>query len=222
MPFHDWYMEGITVKTQIFFQIGFDLDEERVVIPIRNEKGELVNVKGRTLIPNYKELDIVKYKYLFHIKVKDFLFNLNNASDAISNQQEVIIFEGEKSVMKMWQYGYKNCIALGGSNISPYQIKKIKQLGMDKKIIFAFDKDKTSSEIMEEIKRFEVLHNRKIYVIFDRLNYLNNEDAPIDQGLDTWLHLYKNFIYKVNNSWQLKSYIVKLNNIRNNKEVVLC
>lgn len=47
--------DGISEPTQIEFEIGFDMDTKRFTIPIRNENGKLVGVKGRRVA---KELGV--------------------------------------------------------------------------------------------------------------------------------------------------------------------
>ena len=42
--------------------------------------------------------------------------------------------------MQLWNYGYRNAVAVGGHSISQVQVEKILKLEVDK-VIIAFDQD---------------------------------------------------------------------------------
>jgi hypothetical protein len=49
------------------------------------------------------------------------------------------VFESEKSVMQCWDYGVKNCVAIGGHELSNAQITDLETLGVE--VILCFDND---------------------------------------------------------------------------------
>jgi DNA primase len=73
-PVKKWYDEGIKNTIQKDFQIGFDIDTERIIIPIRDELGTLVGVKGRLLRDSEGIND--KYIYLYSCPKTQVLFGL--------------------------------------------------------------------------------------------------------------------------------------------------
>ena len=65
-----WEREGITSQTMDIFDIR-DAGN-RIVYPVRDMKGNLINIKGRTKFENYKLLHIPKYMNYFEVGVLDY------------------------------------------------------------------------------------------------------------------------------------------------------
>lgn len=194
IPDYGWYKEGISLSTQEFYQIGYDYQAHRITIPIRNEEGKLIGVKGRLL----KDEDISdynpKYMYLYNCNISQEWFNMNNARDSILRDKKVYIFESEKSVMKMHSFGYYNSLAISSSDISEVQASMIKNLGLDIDIILCYDKDKEVDEVKSKADMFT---NRNVYGIIDLEDKLGAKDAPVDMGHDVWVYLLENHCYPI-------------------------
>lgn len=58
-----WREEGITAESMERFSVRYDPFSDRIVYPIRNMQGEIINVCGRTLDPDYKAKKQRKYTY---------------------------------------------------------------------------------------------------------------------------------------------------------------
>lgn len=138
-----FFRDNIKYDTQMLFEVGIDKASERISIPIRNPQGQLVGVKGRYFgaVPN----GINKYIALHNYQKSLVLYGLHLTLDEIIKQNKVYVFESEKSVMQSWEYGIKNCVAIGGHNLSETQIMDLEGLGVD--IILCFDKDIDMVEI---------------------------------------------------------------------------
>lgn len=189
-----WYKEGISLKTQRFYQIGFDFITHRITIPIRNIDGELVGVKGR-LIDNRDVSDFnPKYKYLYKCNISQELFNLYVAKEHIMQEKKVFVFESEKSVMKLHSHGIYNAVAIASSDITPVQALLLKSMGVDVDIVLCYDKDKTVDEIK---KQAEHITGRNVYGILDLEDLLDEKDAPVDKGMKTWEYLAENNTYPI-------------------------
>jgi DNA primase len=185
-PHKSFLDDGISIKTQKEFEIMFDLETERVVFPIYNINGELVSVKGRYVGKDEWILEEVKYLYLYNFDKSIELFNLHRALKYIKECGEVIVFEAEKSCMKAWQYGFKNTVAIMGSELSPYQAYLLKKLEVN--IIFAFDNDMSVEHVKNQAKQIKT---RKCFYIKDTLGLLGEKDSPVDKGEIAWRRLYK-------------------------------
>ena len=197
-PHYLYLQEGLNYKTQLEFQIGYDVQSERIIFPIHNQFGEIVSIKGRTTDPDYKEKGIYKFIYLYPFNKQIEWFNWHRGLFYILEKKEVIIFEAEKSCMFATQWGYRNCLAIGGDDISEYQVEMIKKLGIDIKIVLAFDKDKTPNEIKEQAKKFG--NTREVFALWDKDNLLSKElkHSPVDLGKEIFEKLYSNYIkYKI-------------------------
>ncbi len=184
--------DGIDIVTQEYFGVIYSLIDNRACFPIRNYKGELISVKGRTLYNDYLERGIAKYLYDYYCQSENLLFGEWENSEFIKYVDYVIIFESEKSVMKAWQYGYRNCLAISKKSISRKQLLRILALG--KKVILAFDSDVTENEIKIECKKFKNLV--KVYYIYDWLKILKEKEAPIDRGKDVFKKLLSECLFE--------------------------
>lgn len=192
LPHQSFIDDGISTRVQKKFEVGFDIATERVTIPIRDKHGNLIGVKGRST----RENEIAKYLSLYPFKKAQELYNFHNARSHILDKNEIIIVEGEKSVMKMWDMKYYHVCASMGADITNVQAEIIQQISPNLKIIIAYDADKTISEIKEVAKSFTRSHNN-VYAIYDTDGLLNEKDSPCDQGLKVWETLYKNNNYKI-------------------------
>ena len=177
--------DGINYMTQKEFEIGFDGQSNRITIPIRDELGTLVGVKGRIFKENLDEED-QKYIYLEPCAKTKICYGLYKTLKYIQQKQKVIIVESEKSVMKLWQEGIYNCIAIGGHDLSRIQVEKITRLAV-KEVIICYDedvsrnKDKTINYdyYKKEINKF--IPQQYISVIIDKnRTILNEKESPAD------------------------------------------
>jgi DNA primase len=187
-----FYDDGISLQTQKEFEIGFSVYEERITIPIRDELGNLVGIKGRTIDPNYKDKGIFKYISLYKFPKTKVLYGLYKTFDYIKEKGIVIVFESEKSVQQCWSMGIKYTTAILGHDFSLTQIVKLEKLGV--KIIFAFDKGIDLEEIKKQGERFLIKDN--IYFIWDHLNLLPDKASPSDLGKECLEELLKTSVYK--------------------------
>lgn len=189
-PVYKFYQDGVNYETQSEYQVGFDVRSERIIFPIYNQYGEIISVKGRTTDPNYKEKDVPKFIYYYPYNKSIEWYNWHLALYDILEKNEVIIFEAEKSCWLAAQYGYRNTLAIGGTDISLHQIEILKKLPFDTKIILAYDKDKTQKDILREARKFGIV--RPIYTFWDSGNLLDIEtkDSPVDKGKEIFEVLY--------------------------------
>ena len=170
MPSLKFIEDGISYETQLKYKIGYDFFTNRIIIPWRNLSGELVGIMGRL---NKYEIESHESKYLPVIKFpkSKVLFGFSENYSTIQKQELVIVFESEKSVLRMDSMGIKNCVALGGSNLSQFQANNIKSL-FPKRIIIALDEgldEEDSISIAKQLKLNKFFTNEVIY-LYDRDN----------------------------------------------------
>ena len=104
----------------------------------------------------------------------------------ILEQNEVILVEGEKSVMKLETNNIFNSIAIGTSHISKEQMKILLKLRVN--IIMALDKDK---DALKDKNFLNLAKYNKCYIMEDTDNLLEEKDAPIDKGVDVFRKIYE-------------------------------
>lgn len=190
-PTRYWENDNISLETQIEFEVGFDFCNHYITIPIRDEIGTLVGVKGR-LYGDYG----MKYLYIHRCPKSKILFGLNKTLEYIKKENRVYVFESEKAVMQMWSMGVKNCVAIGSHNLSSTQAKKLIHLDVDE-IILCYDKGigcmldgdkipikKNNKYIFDsefynnEFRSF--LNGQRVGVMFDDFNILDDKESPSD------------------------------------------
>lgn len=187
-----FFNDGIDYETQQFFEIGYDDKTNRITIPIRDEIGNLVGVKGR-LFSKEIGIDENKYVYLEPCAKSKVLYGLYQNDKYIKLKGSVFVGESEKMVMQTYSYGYFNSVALGGKKISKTQIEYLTRMCVD--IIFCFDKDVSFDEIEQTAKMFD--NKVPLYYIQDKDNILKDKESPSDNK-EKWEYLIKNNIYKLN------------------------
>lgn len=178
----DWYKAGINSKTKEIFDIRYCLKNNRIIFPVHNFQGEIIGVKGRYVFESKDEeenSDIPKYLFLYPFFKSIELFNLHRAYDEIRKRKQVIILESEKATMLATQWEIKNCLSIMGGDLTPVQVYKLKQLGINIELIFMWDKDKDEEFIKKQLNQ---IRNRKVKYMWDEGDLLKNKDSPTDMG----------------------------------------
>lgn len=187
----EFQKDNINTETQTEFELGIDVHSHRITIPIRDELGQLVGIKGRKVWDLENEFS-PKYIYLHQCAKSKILYGLYKTLSYIKQSNEIIICESEKGVMQLWSYGIKNSVAVGGHSISPTQVRKIIRLNVEN-IVIAFDEDVSKEELLEEYKK--LCDFADVTCIVDKYNLLNEKESPMDRP-DKWNSLYKSRRYK--------------------------
>lgn len=187
--------DGISSQTMIEFELGYDLKTHRITIPIRDEIGTLVGVKGRLfkeVVDDWEQ----KYIYLFPCAKSKILYGLDKTYGYIKKFGEVIVVESEKGVLQLWSNGIRNAVAIGGHKLSKSQVQKLTHLNVD--IVLAFDEGADIGENGEIDKTYykkefnKFLPQQSIYCIYDKdKNILNSKKSPTDD-MKKWEILYLN------------------------------
>lgn len=180
-----WEQEGISRESLDKFQVYYDSFSDRLVYPIRNIEGKIVNIGGRTLDPLWKEKKQRKYTYFHSWGTMDTIYGLAENMEHILKAHEVILFEGCKSVLLADTWGIHNTGAILTSHLNPNQMKILARLGC--RVVFALDKDVRVRED-HNISRLKQYVN--VEYIWDREDLLDEKDAPVDKGSEVFKKLY--------------------------------
>lgn len=178
-----FFQDHIDYETQRDFEIGYDDFTNRITIPIRDELGTLVGVKGRALQNKAKDGEL-KYIYIEPVARSKILYGLYRNHDFIKQAKNVFVVEAEKGVMQAYSYGYRNVVATGGKKLSKHQIDMLTRLGVD--ITLCFDKDVEKKELVEIANKF--IDGVPVYAAIDRDNLLDFKESPTDD-YDKFIHL---------------------------------
>ena len=125
------------------------------------------------------------------------LYNLNLSKENIKRAKIAIVFESEKSTLKMRTYfGSENDISVAccGSNISARQMSLLLELGVNE-VIIAFDRqfqEVGDEEFKHLTKNLTKIHNKYknlaiISFIFDKKMITGYKASPIDEGKEKFV-----------------------------------
>lgn len=180
-----WLNEGISKDSIDKFQVKYDAFSDRIVYPIRDVNGKIVNIGGRTLDPNWKEKKLRKYCYFFSWGSMNTIYGLSENMNNIQDKKEIILFEGCKSVLLADTWGIHNCGAILTSHLNPNQLNILIKLGC--RVVFALDKD-------VQVSKDKNIQKLKQYVnveyLWDYEDLLDEKDSPVDKGIDVFESLY--------------------------------
>ena len=182
-----WRDEGISEQSLDRFQVYYDSFSDRLVYPIRNPSGEIVNIGGRTLDPEWKEKGLRKYTYFFGWGRMETIYGFSENLPYIKEKKEIILFEGCKSVLLADTWEIRNTGAILTSHLNPSQMKLLAKLGC--RVVFALDKDVRirDDKQIDQLKRYV-----NVEYIYDARDLLSEKDAPVDKGKEVFQILYGN------------------------------
>ena len=116
----------------------YDRFRERIMFPIRNQRGNLIGFGGRIIGKG-------EPKYLNSPETSLFskgheLYGLWEGRAGIRSEGYVLVVEGYMDVVGLAQHGLANAVATLGTSTTPSHIQKL--LRASNKIVFSFDGDK--------------------------------------------------------------------------------
>ena len=193
-----WLQDGISLEAQRFYDVCFNVTENAIVFPWRDCYGSIMALKSRH--NGEPPEGMSKYYYPIGGNISASLFNYSQCYQHLYNN-DVYIFESEKSCMKAWGWGIKNTLAIGSHSLSPAQCKLILQL-QPKTIYLMLDSD---LELSETKKNADLIKNyakmRSVDIKFwdwrDNLG-LGPKSSPVDADKDEWNYIIRNEIRDIN------------------------
>lgn len=115
----------------------YDRFRERVMFPIRNERGQVIAFGGRVIGKGEPKYLNSPETPLFH-KGRE-LYGLYEHRRAIQGENRVVVVEGYMDVVMLDQHGVQNAVATLGTAITADQAARLLRLADD--VVFAFDGD---------------------------------------------------------------------------------
>lgn len=202
-----WIEEGIGKQTLKKFNIRYCPYRNKIIIPHYDIDNNLVGIRGRAL--NTDELEL-GFKYM-PIKVEKLmykhplglnLYGLNLNVDNIRRTKRLVLFEGEKSVMKYDSiFGSRNNISLAicGYSLTAHQIKIIRELRASE-VIIALDRPDSKGRQLYQNKIAEMATALRPYCSITIINsndsLLDEKDSPIDKGKEVFIELFNKRLSK--------------------------
>lgn len=196
MPHISWIEEGISIAAHKKYGIRYDWRDEKIVIPHKDKDGNLIGIRGRAL--KKKDLEEGRKYMPMYLYGENFahslganLYGYYENKKAIEKLKKMIVFEGEKSVLKCYDY-YKDsniAVAVCGSSISSIQKDLIISSGVEE-VMIAFDKEYEDLESQEYLDYKKKMINIaktlapycRVYLLWDMQEKLEKQDSPADKG----------------------------------------
>lgn len=174
--------DGISLAAQKFWDIRFSTEENRIIIPIRNEYGSLVGAKGR--LNGTPDEGEPKYIYTIPVASSQLLYGYSENYQYLYGN-DIILVESEKSVMQAWDFGVRNIVGLGSNNLSEKQTKLLLQL-QPKRIIIAMDEGLDFAQTKKNadmIKKICTMHELEVWYWDSTLDLdIDLKSSPTDMG----------------------------------------
>lgn len=128
---------GLTLETIEQWQLGWN--GRRVMFPLWDAQGRCIAFTGRVLDdskPKYKNSS----NDLLYQKAEQ-VYGLHLARDQIVQTGHVVIVEGQFDVIRCWQEGLRNVVAVSGSSMTTAMVDRIVRTTRARKITLCFDGD---------------------------------------------------------------------------------
>ena len=189
--------DGISLETQRFWDLIFSIECNSIILPIRNEYGDLVGAKARiNWCPQEGES---KYYYPIPVQMSQTLYGYSENYQYLYGN-DVVIVESEKSVMQAWSFGVRNVVALGSNSLSEKQVKLLLQL-QPRRIILAMDEGLPFEQIQrnaDTIKNLCTMFTPEVwYWDSDQDLDIDLKSAPTDAGKDKYEEIMQEQLVKI-------------------------
>ena len=117
---------------------GRDFFQERVVVPIRDERGQPLAFTGRTVRSDEPRKYVNSPETAAYIKGAA-LFALDIAREGIENAGQAVLMEGQFDVIVAHQFAVPNAIASSGTALTEDQVRLLKRF--TEEVVLVFDAD---------------------------------------------------------------------------------
>lgn len=200
----EWRREGINNGEMEEYGIRYSIEQNKVIIPHRDIRGNLVGIRTRSF--NQEEVGCgnkympfyfngIRYSHPLSLN----LYGIYQNQETIRDKKVCIVFEGEKACLSYGSKFYSNiALACCGFSINKYQINLILNELNVNEIVIAFDKEYDKYNSVEGEKYFTKLYSMckkyskycNMSFIFDKEGLLGRSDSPIDKTAESFVRMF--------------------------------
>ena len=181
---------------------GRELFYNRLMIPLRDRKGQVTGFTGRIIGPGEPKYLNTPDTILYHKGQQ--LFGLNFATQAIRSMGFSVIVEGNLDVISSHQAGIRNVVGVAGTALTAEHLKSLSRLSND--VRFCFDSDRAGVAATEKAIRLAGPLEMKLSVIDFSGHGAKDPDELINLDPSLWQRALSNYQPAVN--W-VRDYYVK-------------
>jgi DNA primase len=152
--------EDTMVRSGLFYDDGTCRYINRITIPIKNEYGKIISFTGRDVTGDAKS----KYmhgKSSSVFKKSNIVWNLSDVRKMISEQDRVVVCEGQMDAIAVTEAGIP-AVSILGSKISENQLRLIAKITNN--IYMLFDSDKAGEEGL--LQSFKMISEMELDSVF--------------------------------------------------------
>lgn len=140
---------------------GTDFFAERLVIPIRDERGQPLAFTARTARQDEQRKYINSPETPAYVKGR-VIFGLDLARDEIARRGHAVMMEGQFDVITAHQFGVKNAVASSGTALTEDQVRLLKRFTDE--VLLVFDSDRAGREAAHKAVRLAAFHDMRTRV----------------------------------------------------------
>ena len=141
---------------------GADFFAERLVIPIRDERGQTLAFTARTVRQDEARKYINSRETTAYIKGR-VVFGLDLARDEIARRGHAALMEGQFDVITAHQFGVTNAVASSGTALTEDQVRLLKRFTDE--LLLVFDSDRAGREASRKAAVMAAQHGMRTRVV---------------------------------------------------------
>ena len=141
---------------------GTDFFAERLAIPIRDERGQVLAFTARAVRQDEQKKYINSPDSPTYIKGR-VIFGLDLARDQIAHQGNAALVEGQFDVITAHQFGVGNAVASSGTALTDDQVRLLKRFTDE--LLLIFDSDRAGRAAMRKAATLAAAHGMRTRVV---------------------------------------------------------
>src|SRR5438874_7792774 len=175
----------------------WDRFRQRIIIPIHDERGELIAFGGRVIDDSNQPKYLNTSQTALYDKGRT-LFNLHRARRAIHEARHAVLMEGYFDAITAWQSGVQNVVTTSGTALTEHQVRLLKRETQE--LVLAFDRDdagRMATQRAIELASRSALHIKVVRVPKgkDPDDYLREQRqgwaALVERAVPEWEYLLR-------------------------------
>jgi DNA primase len=140
---------------------GSDFFAERLVIPIRDERGQALAFTARTVRADEQRKYINSRETAAYIKGR-VIFGLDLARDEITRRGHAVLMEGQFDVITAHHFGVGNAVASSGTALTEDQVRLLKRFTDE--LLLVFDADRAGRQAAQKAVPVAAAHQMRTRV----------------------------------------------------------
>src|SRR5437868_14764289 len=162
----------------------WDRFRQRIIIPIHDERGELIAFGGRVIDDSNQPKYLNTSQTALYDKGRT-LFNRHRARKSIHELKHAVLMEGYFDAITAWQAGVTNVVTTSGTALGEHQVRLLKRETQE--LVLAFDRDDAGLNATQ--RAIELASRSGIYIKVVRVPQGKDPDDYLRAQPDGWPNL---------------------------------